>query len=260
MRVVLGGKIFCYGAGLDPPKRLGLICLWHMRTITMHAMPHGKAAMRAPCLAFAQLRIKQTHTPCAGVSMAGFDWQCSVCSFQCRAGAAKAWRLALSGEAHGGGGPRALQGKAWGYAGGSITRGRAGSSRAGAHMGTRGDGHGEGHAGWGEGHCGRHVRWMEMGDPVGRTKRERGAHRGRGPGKIVTAACCAPAQKTVQNQKLPVAGSERGLLLGRVNRYSNYATIAIVLSHWCFVLLSTTVFIASLRGHTRSSRAQSTVT
>ena len=100
-----------------------------MRTITMHAMPHGKAAMRAPCLAFAQLRIKQTHTPCAGVSMAGFDWQCSVCSFQCRAGAAKAWRLALSGEAHGGGGPRALQGKAWGYAGGSITRGRAGSSR-----------------------------------------------------------------------------------------------------------------------------------
>ena len=58
-----------------------------------------------------------------------------------------------------------------------------GPGARGAHMGTRGDGHGEGHAGWGEGHCGRHVRWMEMRDPEGRTKRERGAHRGRGPGQ-----------------------------------------------------------------------------
>jgi len=186
LRVALGGKIFCYGAGLDPPRRLGLICLWHMRTITMHAMPHGKAAMRAPCLAFAQLRIKQTHTPCAGVSMAGFDWQCSVCGLPCRAGAAKAWRLALSGEAHGGGGPRAWQGKAWGYAGGSTARGREleGHTWAQGTKGTRGDGHGEGHAGWGEGHCGGHGRWMEMRDPEleGRTgtQRERGARRGRG--------------------------------------------------------------------------------
>ena len=96
-----------------------------------------------------------------------------------------------------------------------------------------------------------------MRDPEGRTQRESGT---AGGGKMMTAVCCAPAQKTVQNQKLPVAGSERGLPLGRVNRYSNYATIASVLSNRCFVLISNTVFIASLRGHTRSSRAQSTVT
>ena len=81
-----------------------------------------------------------------------------------------------------------------------------------------------------------------MRDPEGRTQRERGAHRGRGPGKIVTAACCAPAQKTVQNQKLPVAGSERGLPLGRDNRYSNYATKAIVFQTGVLYLVRTAGF------------------
>ena len=237
----MGGKIFCYGAGLDPPKRLGLICLWHMRTITMHAMPHGKAAMRAPCLAFAQLRIKQTHTPCAGVSMAGFDWQCSVCGLQCRAGAARAWRLTLSGEAHGGGGPRAWQGKAWGYAGGSMTRGRELEGHTWA-QGGMGMGRGMQDGGRGiAGGMGGGWKWgirSSRGAPVPNGKGARAA----GGGKTVTAVCCAPAQKTVQNQKLPVAGSERGLPLGRVNRYSNYATIAIVLSDRCFVLISSTRF------------------
>ena len=61
-----------------------------------------------------------------------------------------------------------------------------GPGARGAHnaMGTRGDGHGEGLAGWGEGHCGGNGRWMEMGDPEleGRTgtQRERGARRGWG--------------------------------------------------------------------------------
>ena len=81
-----------------------------------------------------------------------------------------------------------------------------------------------------------------------------------GPGQNSDSRMLRTCTKNCPKQKLPVAGSERGLPLGRVNRYSNYATIAIVLSDRCFVLVSQPVFIASLRGHTRSSRAQSTVT
>ena len=91
-----------------------------MRTITMHAMPHGKAAI-AWHLHNCELNKRTLHAR-------GFPWPVLIgnvpFAVQCRAGAAKAWRLALSGEAHGGGGPRARQGKARGYAGGSITRGR----------------------------------------------------------------------------------------------------------------------------------------
>ena len=168
-------------------------------------MPHGKAAMRAPCLAFAQLRIKQTHTPCAGVSMAGFDWQCSVCGLPCRAGAAKAWRLALSGEAHGGGGPRAWQGKAWGYAGGGMTRGRELEGHTWA-QGGMGMGRGMQDGGRGiAGGMGAGWKWgirSSRGAPVPNGKGARAA----GGGKTVTAVCCAPAQ----NPGCPTTKTARG--------------------------------------------------
>ena len=47
--MAFGGKLFCYGYVLNPPKRLGLLCLrhMHMRTGTAHSMPHYGAAMRA---------------------------------------------------------------------------------------------------------------------------------------------------------------------------------------------------------------------